>query len=150
MQGGQAHGHIVQHPVLGLSGPLRRLDVLPAQLLRRAGDLRILVREHMGMPPDQLLGHGVGHVVEGEQALFLGHPGMEDDLEQQVPKLALQFAHVAPLDGVGDLIGLLDRIGGDGLEGLLHVPRTAAVGVPQPDHDLLQPVDRAHASRASS
>ena len=39
---------------------------------------------------------------------------MIDDLEQEVAELVLEIAHVVPLDGVGDLVGLLDRVGSDG------------------------------------
>lgn len=97
----------------------------------------------MRMAALQLVGDGVGDVVEGEQPLFLGHAGVEDGLEQQVAELGLQLVHIAALDGVGDLIGLLQRIGGDGGEGLLNVPRTAADRVAQPGHDADQAVDGA-------
>ena len=65
--------------------------------------------------------------------------GWEPDakgLQQKVAELVLQVGQVATLDGVGHLIGLLDGVGGDGGEGLLEVPRAAAVGVAQAGHDL--------------
>jgi len=126
-------------PVLALGG----LDVLPPRLLRHAVSLGRLVPEDVWMAALQLVGDGVGHVVEGEQPLFLGHAGVENRLEQQVAQFGLQFVHVAPLDGVGDFIGLLDRIGGDGGEGLLHVPWASADRGAQLRHDADQAVDRA-------
>lgn len=110
-----------------------------------------------GVAAFQLVGDGRNHVDESEQALFLGHAGVEDDLEQQVAQFALQLVQVVALDGVGDLVGFFDRIGGDGGEGLLHVPGAAAVRVAQPLHNAEQAVYRSHrrtavgsASRASS
>ena len=58
------------------------------------------------------------------------------------PSSSLRSAEVAALDGVGDLVGLLDRVGRDGGEGLLQVPRAAAVRRAQPRHDLDQAEDR--------
>ena len=50
---------------------------------------------------------------------------------------------VLALDRVGDLVGLLDRVGRDGGEGLLDVPGAAALGIAQPAHHREQPVDPA-------
>ena len=68
---------------------------------------------------------------------------MENDLEQEVAELVAQILGVAALDRIGDLVGLLDRIGGDGGEALLEVPRAAAFGVAQRRHDLDQAADVA-------
>ena len=56
-------------------------------------------------------------------------PGVEDDLEQQVAELVLQVGEVAAGDGVGHLVGFLQRVGRDRREGLLQVPGTAGPGV---------------------
>jgi hypothetical protein len=74
-------------------------------------------------------------VIESEMAEFLRHLRMEDDLELEIAELVGKPAHVAAVDRIGDLIGFLDRIGGDGLEGLLKVPGAAALRVAQPPHD---------------
>ena len=48
---------------------------------------------------------------------------MEGDLEQQVTELVAQLAEVALLDRVGDLVGFLDRVRGDGAESPAAGPR---------------------------
>ena len=67
------------------------------------------------------------HAVEVERRRLVGHLGVVDDLEQQVAELALEPVPVLARDRVGDLVGLLDRVGGDRGEGLLDVPRAAAL-----------------------
>jgi len=57
-----------------------------------------------------------------------------ESLQQQIAQLLLECAHVAPLDGVGDLVGFLDGVGGDGLEILLQVPRAARPRRPERRH----------------
>jgi hypothetical protein len=86
----------------------------------------------------------VHHVPEGEAALFLGHARVEHHLEEQVAELLAQGVAVAALDGVGHLVGLLDRVGRDALEALGHVPRAAALRRSQAGHDLEQAGDVAH------
>ena len=60
-----------------------------------------------------------------ERALLLGHAGVEHDLQQQVAQLVPQVVEIAARDRVGDLVGFLDRVGRDGREVLLQVPRAA-------------------------
>ncbi len=86
------------------------------------------IGEDVRMAADHLGGNAFDHVAEIEGALFLGHAGVVDDLQQQVAKLVLEVGEVAARDGVGHLIGFLERIGRDGAEGLFEVPRTAAAG----------------------
>ena len=54
---------------------------------------------------------------------LLGHLRVVDRLQQQIAQLSLQLGPVLPLDGVGDFVGLLDRVGRDGGEILLEYPR---------------------------
>ena len=84
--------------------------------------------------------------VEVEPALLRAHLGIIDDLQQEIAELAGQCRPVFALDGVGDLVGLLDRVGGDGGEGLLDVPRAAPLRVAQPAHHVQQLVDAALAA----
>jgi hypothetical protein len=72
--------------------------------------------------------------------LFLGHPGVIDDLQQQIAQLVVQPGHVALFDGVGHLAGLLDGVGGNRAEILNAVPRTA-IRRAKADHDFQQPLD---------
>ena len=82
----------------------------------------------MGMPADHLGRDRLDDAAEIERALLLGHPRVEDDLQQQVAEFVAQLAEVAARDGVGDFVGFLDGVGRDGREGLLEIPGTAAPG----------------------
>ena len=79
------------------------------------------------------------HVAEVEGAWLLRHAGVKDDLQQEVAELVAQVVEIAARDGVGDLVGFLDRVGRDGREILLEVPRAAGSGRAQRRHDLDQP-----------
>ena len=101
------------------------------------------VAEDMRMARDHLGRDGLHDIAEREQAGFLGHARVIDDLEQQVAQFVLQARPVLVLDGAGDLIGFLDRVRRDGLERLFAVPRAAAVRIAQAAHDLDQVGDVA-------
>jgi len=64
---------------------------------------------------------------------------MEHRLEQQVAQFAAQFVPGLALDGVGDLIGFFDRIGGDAGKVLFQVPGAAGGRIAQAAHDFQQP-----------
>ena len=66
---------------------------------------------------------------------LLGHPRLEDHLQQQVAEFLADLALVALLDRADDLVRLLDDVGLERFGGLLAVPR-AAVGRAQPRHEL--------------
>jgi hypothetical protein len=68
--------------------------------------------------------------------LFLGHAGVVDDLEQKVAEFVLEVDEIVARDGIGDLVGFLQRIGRDRAERLLKVPRAAAAGRAQGGHDF--------------
>ena len=101
-----------------------------------------LAPEDMGMAADHLVADRCCHIVEAEQTQFPGHLRMEDNLKEQVAQFVLQASPVLLLDRVGDFIGLLDRIGGDAVKGLHDIPRTTALAVAQPEHDVEQSVKR--------
>ena len=82
-----------------------------------------------------------------EIAGFLGHAAVEDHLEQQIAELVLEIGHVVARDGVGDLIGFLDRVGRDRREGLDGIPFAAAVGIAQASHDRHQTLDARRLDR---
>ena len=107
------------------------------------------VTEDVRMASDELLGQGLHDVTEVEGALLLRHAGVEHDLEQEVAQFVTQVVEVAAHDGVDNLVGLLDGVGGDGREALLEVPRTAGSGRAQRRHDVDEPGDvagRGHGS----
>ena len=78
------------------------------------------------------------------------HAGVEHDLEQQVAQLVAQVGEIAAGDGVGDLVGLFERVGRDGRKVLLQVPGAAGAGRPQRRHDLEQPADVAGGFHAAN
>ena len=82
----------------------------------------------MGVAADHLGRDRRDDIAESEQPAFLGHARVEHDLEQQIAELVLQRRPVLVLDRARDLIGFLDRVGRDGREILLDVPRTARFG----------------------
>ena len=140
----QAERHVAEHARRSLPFPLRRLRRLPVARLLLGALVAALVPEDVRMPRDHLVGDAAGHVGEVEGPRLLGHARMIDHLEQQVAQLAAQVVHVAALDGVGDLIGLLDRVGSDRLEGLLDIPGTARLGVAQGGHDAYKSIHLVH------
>ena len=79
--------------------------------------------------------------IEVEVAGFTRHLGVVDDLKQQVAQLVLQGGHVALLDRIRDLVGLLDRMGRYRVERLLQIPGAAAIGIAKPGHDLKETID---------
>src|SRR3546814_14008685 len=90
------------------------------------------------MAADQLVADRGGHVVEAERALLARHLRVEYHLQQQVAQFVLQRRQVVAVDRVGDLVGLLDRVRGDGGEGLFDVPRAAVLAVTQAGPDVEQ------------
>ena len=74
------------------------------------------VAEDVRMPALHLVANAVEDVVQREFAGFLSHLGVEDDLELQIAKLVGKRVHVVAGDRVGDFVGFLDRVGGDGRE----------------------------------
>ena len=71
----------------------------------------------------------------------------EVDLEEDVAELVEELAVVAALGGVGELVGLLDRVGDDRALVLLAVPGALA---PQPAGDRVEAARRASALRCGS
>ncbi len=96
------------------------------------------------MTPLHLVRDRLGNIFEGEEALFLGHPSMEDDLKKKIAELVLQRGHVVARDRVGYLISLLDRVRRDCREILLPIPGAAVLRMAQPRHDFEQAIERSH------
>ena len=100
--------------------------IRPHSALTSSGDQVARVAENMRMTADQFGRDRLDHAAEIEQPCLLGHPRMEHDLQQQVAELLAQIVRIAALDRVGDFVGLFKRVGSDGREGLLEVPRAAS------------------------
>jgi branched-chain amino acid aminotransferase len=136
-QAGEGSGHSGQHAGLRAGGPFGAFLLLPLGRLA-FGIKGSRGAEHMRVAPHHLVGNQARNVGKAEQAGLFGHAGMEHHLEQQVAQFGGQGREVAARDGVGDLIGLLDRIGRDGLEALRLIPRTAGTRRAQSAHDVEQ------------
>ena len=80
----------------------------------------------VGMAVHQFLGYSVYHVLHGEAALLGLYLGVECHLHQDVPQLLAHGVGVIPVQGVQNLIGLLQKVPANGVMGLFSVPGTAA------------------------
>ena len=97
----------------------------------------------MRMPPLHFLRDSRGDILKPEMPGFLRHSGMEHDLQQQIAEFVFQGRHVVPLDRIGDLVGLLDRIRRDRRESFVPGPRDSHFPIAQPGHNGQQTIDRA-------
>src|SRR5262245_2838774 len=95
------------------------------------------------MASHELFGETLDDVAKLEGPLLLRHAGMEDHLEEEVTQFIAQVVEIAPRNGVGHLVSLLDGVRRDRVKGLLQVPGTAGAGRAQRRHDLEQPGDVA-------
>jgi hypothetical protein len=84
----------------------------------------------MRMPADEFCGEHLDHIAEIERAQFFGHAGVEDHLEEEIAQFLLEIGEIVARDGVGDFVGLFERIRRDGREILLEIPRTTGLGRP--------------------
>ena len=66
------------------------------------------------------------HVAEIEMPALLGNAGLKNNLEEEIAQFSLEIPHIPERDGVGDLVGFLDRIRDDGLSNV------CAMSQPQP------------------
>ena len=94
----------------------------------------------MRVPSDELVGDGAGGLLEVERLALAGQLAVEDDLQQQVAALLEHLVVVVGLDGVDQLVHLLDGVEADRLVILLAIPRAAA-GAAQAGHDPDELVD---------
>ena len=133
----------------GLVRALVFLDVVPARL-GAAGVARRLLAEDVRMAADQLFGDRLHDVAEIEQAFLGRHLGVKHRLQQQIAEFLAQIVEIVALDGVGDLVGFLDRVVADRREILLEVPGAAAIGVAQGRHDFDEAGDFARGLQGSA
>ena len=116
-------GHLAEDPLLAPG--LGALDLVPvAQHL--AGRLGLDLAEDVRMAADELLAHVLGDLRHVAGAALLEQQREEVDLEEHVAELVAQLGVVAGVGGVGQLVGLLDRVGHDRALVLLAVPRALA------------------------
>jgi hypothetical protein len=84
------------------------------------------ISEDMRVAADELFMNAARHRLERPGVPFLEQQREEVALKEQVAKLVLELGVVARERGVGDLVGLLDRVGDDRLRSLGAVPRAIA------------------------
>jgi hypothetical protein len=96
--------------------------------------VRLGVAEDVGMAADELFVDSAEGLSDVEEALFGGHLGVEDGLEQEVAELFAEAGPVAFVDRVEDLIGLFESVFLDGVEGLFPIPG-ATIGGAQLRHE---------------
>jgi hypothetical protein len=108
------------------------LQPLPVRV-HLVGGVRPDVGEHVGVTADQLLHGALGNIVDVEGLLVGCQLGVEHGLEQDVAELVPEPDRVAVLDGVEELVRLVEQVAAEASMGLGPVPRTA-VGGPEPGH----------------
>jgi hypothetical protein len=67
-----------------------------------------------------------GHLLEAPLVLFLKCERQEKSLKEQVAELVEELLAAAGQRGVGDLVGLLDRVRNDRRRGLRAIPGAVA------------------------
>ncbi|MEJ7718696.1 MAG: hypothetical protein WKF31_12300 [Thermoleophilaceae bacterium] len=80
----------------------------------------------MRMAAYELLATALGHRRKVAGPALLEQESQEVDLEEHVAELVHELLVVARVGGVGQLVGLLDRVGHDRALVLLAVPRALA------------------------
>ena len=121
-QAGKRLGHVVEDAGAPL---LLGLDRLPA-LAHPTGRVRLGLPEDVRVAADELRVHGPGDRFEVALALLLEQQREEVGLEEQVAELVEELGGVAGVGGVGDLVGLLDRVRHDRPGRLLAIPGAVA------------------------
>ena len=124
---GQVLRHLAEDA--GLAAGLGRLDRVPvAQHLGGVRDLHLA--EDVRVAADQLLARVARDRGEVTGPALLQQQRQEVHLEQHIPKLVEQLGVVTAVGGVGQLVGLLDRVRDDRALVLLAIPRAldAAAG----------------------
>ena len=116
-------------------------DGFPVPRLLVDGFVPVFVAKHMRMPRDHLVGHSAHDVLKVKMPRLLRHLRMEHGLKQQIAQFTFELLPGAPVDGVGNFIGFLDRVGGDRGEILLNIPRAPCLRITQTAHDFKQPFD---------
>ena len=126
-QPGQRLRHVVEDAGAPLLLGLDRLPALP-HAARRVG---VRVTEHVRVAADELGVDAARHRLEVADTLLLEQEGEEVGLEQEVAELVEQLGGVTGVGGVGDLVGLLDRVRDDRPRRLLPIPGAVAAEAPR-------------------
>ena len=115
-----------------------------ARLLRLPRDMQLRhadgpgLGENMRVAPDQLVADAARHGGEIKAPGLLAQQRVKHHLEQQVAQLIAQAIQITAPDGVGNLVGLLDRKRRNAEKILFPIPRAAGCRVPQRAHERQQ------------
>ena len=94
-----------------------------------------LFAKNVGMAADQFFGQSLGDLAKIEGTALLGQLGMENKVKKDVPKFLLEGVIVLLVDGLQQLVHLIQHHGSEGLVRLFSVPWTA-LGATKASHDL--------------
>ncbi len=111
----------------------------------RPGGRALGVAEDVRMAAHELLVHAAGDGLEVARAALLEQEREEVDLEEQVAELAAERLVVAAMRGVGDLVGLLDRVRDDRARRLLAIPGALPAKLPGQLLEVEERLREAHA-----
>lgn len=101
------------------------------------------VAKDVGVAANELFADLGDDFVEGKGVAFPRHLGVHDDVEQDVAQLLAEVGVVGLVNGLDDLVTLLDEGGAEAGVGLLAVPR-AAIGSAETGDDVAEAGDVAH------
>ena len=116
---------------------------LPPEVFDLIGGQIARIPEHMRMAADHLFCDGLADISKGKQALFFGHTGMKDHLEQQISQFVTQIFRVTPIDSVDHLIGFLEGVGRYRFKVLCQIPGATRHRRPQSRHNVDQAINGA-------
>jgi hypothetical protein len=132
LEGGEGAGDAVEEAAaVGL------FALLPG-LLDGLGGVEGGVAEDVGVAGGHLVAELVEDGFEVEGAALVGEVGVEGEEEGEVAELLAEGVVVLGVEGVEDLVGLFDEVGGEALVGLAAVPRAAMLGVAQAGDEVLE------------
>ena len=113
------------------------LDLLP-QIVPVGVFRHLHIPEDVRVPAYHLLGDGLYHVIQSEPSLALRDLAVHDDLQEHVAQLFAQILPVLAVDGLQDLVRLIDQAVLQGSVRLRAVPGTALVRIAEDVDDLAQ------------
>jgi hypothetical protein len=113
----------------------QRLECRPVERLR-------LCAKDVWMTAHEFVVDGCRNFREIEPSAFLRHAGVKHHLKQQITQLVAQARRIVALDGVGDLVGLLDGVRRNAAKVLRKIPTAALLRIPQPRHHLKERGER--------
>ena len=94
----------------------------------------MLIAEHVRMSPGQFAADGFDDVCKRKFAGFFGETAVEHHLKQQIAELRPQLRQILALNGIGDFIRFLNRVGSHTSKRLGQIPGAAAIRVSQRGH----------------